>query len=287
MQVSGTASSIIHSKGFGKTLREDNWWLYPGIVLFGLTTFLVYGFWSAWQADFYWYSAGETGFGGYLAPFYSPLLFIKEGVEGAAPMSHSIFGAWPAWWPEWIPPSPSLLILAIPGIFRFTCYYYRKAYYRAFTGTPPACAVGALPRKGKSGYMGETGLMRIQNIHRYTMYFAMLYILVFFYDAYLSFFRGGIPGVGVGSILLLGNPILLACYAFGCHSIRHLLSGRLDCYSCSMIGQTSHKGGRVVTWLNQRHEMFAWLSLIWIMAADFYIRMVSMGYFTDLNTWDG
>ena len=81
-------------------------------------------------------------------------------------------GAWPSWWPNWIPPSPSLLILVIPGLFRFTCYYYRKAYYRAFTGTPPACAVGALPRKRKSGYRGEKGLMRVQNLHRYAMYFA-------------------------------------------------------------------------------------------------------------------
>ena len=91
-------STTIHPDGFAKTLRNDRWWLYPATILFGLTAFLVYGFWSAWQADYYWYSAGQEGFGGYLAPFYSPLLFIKEGVEGAAPMSHSIFGAWPTWW---------------------------------------------------------------------------------------------------------------------------------------------------------------------------------------------
>lgn len=279
------ASIAIRSKGFAKTLRKDKWWLYPAVVVFGLSSFLVYGFWSAWQADFYWYSAGQEGFGGYLAPFYSPLIFIKEGVAGAAPMEHSLFGAWPTWWPSWIPPSPSLLILAIPGIFRFTCYYYRKAYYRAFTGTPPACAVGALPRKRKSGYKGETGLMLVQNLHRYAMYFAMMYIVVFFYDAYLSFFRAGVFGVGVGSILLLGNPILLACYSFGCHSIRHLLSGSRDCYSCDLSGKVAQKNGKVVGWLNQRHELFAWLSLIWIMIADFYIRMVSMGYITDLNTW--
>ena len=283
--MSTTSSSVIHNRGFTKTMRTDKWWLYPGLVLFGLVTFLVYGMWSALQADFYWYSAGESGFGGYLAPFYSPLLFIKEGVDGAAPMSHSIFGAWPEWWPSWIPPSPSLLILAIPGIFRFTCYYYRKAYYRAFTGTPPACAVGALPRKGKSGYVGETGLMRIQNIHRITMYFAVMYIIIFFYDAYLSFYRGGEFGVGVGSILLLGNPIMLAMYTMGCHSIRHLFGGRMDCYSCSMIGEVSHQNGKILTWLNQRHELFAWVSLIWIMVADFYVRMVSNGFITDLNTW--
>lgn len=275
----------IRSGGFAKTLRNDKWWLYPGVVLFGLTAFLVYGTWSALQANYYWYDAGQSGFGGYLAPFYSPLLFIKEGVPGAAPMSHAIFGAWPEWWPKWIPPSPSLLILAIPAVFRFTCYYYRKAYYRAFTGTPPACAVGALPRRGAAGYAGETGLMRIQNFHRYAMYFAIIYIFIFFYDAFLAFFRGGEFGVGVGTILILGNPILLACYTFGCHSVRHLFGGRRDCYSCSMIGEVAHQNGKAIGWLNQRHELFAWISLIWIMVADFYVRMVSMGVITDLNTW--
>jgi len=284
--MSTKTSFAIHDKGFTKTLRKDNWWLYPALVVFGLTSFLVYGFWSAWQADFYWYSAGKEGFGGYLAPFYSPLLFIKESVEGAAPMAHSIFGPWPTWWPSWIPPSPSLLILAVPGIFRFTCYYYRKAYYRAFSGTPPACAVGALPRKRKKGYKGETGLMVVQNIHRYTMYFASIYVIVFFYDAYLSFFRGGEFGVGLGSILLLGNPILLASYMYGCHSIRHLIGGSRDCYSCGLGGNIAHKNGMIVGWFNRRHELFAWLSLVWIMTADLYIRMVSMGYINDPNTWN-
>jgi len=283
--MSNASAVNIKRKGLGVTSRKDNWWLYPVTIVFGLTCFLVYGTWSAWQGDFYWYSAGQEGFGGYLAPFYSPLIYIKEGVAGGAPMEHSILGPWPTWWPSWLPASPSLLILAIPGVFRFTCYYYRKAYYRAFTGTPPACAVGSLPRKRKAGYKGETGLMLVQNLHRYTMYFAVLYILVFFYDAYLAFFRGGEFGIGVGTILILGNPILLGCYTFGCHSVRHLIGGNRDCYSCSAAGNIAHKNGKFVTWLNQRHELFAWLSLIWIMGADIYIRMGSMGYITDLNTW--
>jgi len=127
--------------------------------------------------------------------------------------------------------------------------------------------------------------MLVQNIHRYTMYFAILFIVVFFYDAYLSFFRDGKFGVGLGSILILGNPILLGCYTFGCHSVRHLISGKRDCYSCSMGGEIAHKNGKLVGWLNKRHEMFAWLSLIWIMGADFYVRMVSMKYIADPNTW--
>ncbi|PCJ89672.1 MAG: succinate dehydrogenase [Flavobacteriales bacterium] len=275
----------IQKNGFFETLRTDSWRAYPITVLIGLGGFLIYGTWSALQADYYWFSIADTGFGGYLAPFYSPLFFIKEGVAGAAPIEHAIFGPWPQWWPSWIPPSPSLLILAIPGVFRFTCYYYRKAYYRAFTGTPPACAVGALPRKGSKGYVGETGLMVVQNLHRYAMYFAIIYIFIFFYDAFLAFFNNGKLGIGVGTILILGNAILLGAYTFGCHSVRHLIGGRLDCYSCSMGAKRAHSNWKLVTWLNERHEKFAWISMIWIMVADLYIRLVSMGVITDLNTW--
>ena len=41
--------------------------------------------------------------------------------------------------------SPAFLILWGPGLFRLTCYYYRKAYYRSFWGAPPACAVPRRP----------------------------------------------------------------------------------------------------------------------------------------------
>ena len=78
-------------------------------------------------------------FGPYLSPFYSPEIW------GDSP--HAWFGPKPAWWPASLPFSPALLILPFPGGFRFTCYYYRGAYYKAFWADPPSCAVGE-PRKG-------------------------------------------------------------------------------------------------------------------------------------------
>ena len=41
-----------------------------------------------------------------------------------------------SWWL-----SPAILILIFPLGFRFTCYYYRRSYYRSFWWSPPACAV--------------------------------------------------------------------------------------------------------------------------------------------------
>ncbi|HHZ65723.1 MAG TPA: succinate dehydrogenase [Flavobacteriales bacterium] len=283
-----TAGNIKNATGMGVTERTDNWWIGPMTVLAGLTAFVVYSTWAAFQGVHYAVGMGE-GFGGYLSPMYSPLIWIQEGVLGGAPLSHALLGPFPDWWkeylPDFIPASPAFLIVAFPLSFRFTCYYYRKAYYRAFTWTPPACAVGSLPRKSNSKYAGETGLMLFQNLHRYAMYFAVVFIFILSYDAVLSFFRNGVFGVGVGSVVLLINPILLGSYTFGCHSFRHLMGGRRDCFSCDSRAKVSYGNWKWITKLNENHQLLAWISLIWVGWTDIYVRLVSMGIITDLNTW--
>jgi len=274
--------SAAHRTGFTANSRTDNWWIETFAVLLGLLFFVFYLTWAAFQGDHYWHSAGTSGFGGYLSPLYSPLIYIKEGIAGAGPMNHAWIGSWPAWWPAFMPASPAFLILPFPGLFRFTCYYYRKAYYRAFAWSPPACAVGGAPQKP---YKGESGLLLFQNLHRYAMYIALVFILILYYDAFLGFFRNGEFGVGVGSIVLLVNATLLAGYTLGCHSFRHVIGGRLDCYSCSASAKTSHGIWKKVSLLNGRHMNFAWTSLFWVAFTDFYIRMVSSGVWTDFNTW--
>src|SRR5918999_2323704 len=147
-------------RGFGQTARRDLWWAYPAGVLLALTAFVVYATWAAFQNEHYTY-------GPYLSPFYSPELF------GGSP--HSWFGPRPAAWPGWLPFSPALLILPIPGLFRVTCYYYRGAYYKAFWADPPSCTVGE-PRKS---YLGEQSFpLILQNVHRYFLYIALLFLIV-------------------------------------------------------------------------------------------------------------
>jgi hypothetical protein len=268
-----------HEAGLAKTFRKDRWWVEPLLTGTGFALFVVYATWSALQGNHYWYK-------GYLSPFYSPLLFVDPTVVGAAPVEHGWFGAWPEWlraiWPPFMPTSPAILILVGPLSFRATCYYYRKFYYRAYFMTPPACAVGALPQKS---YRGETLLFLFQNLHRYTLYIALAYILILSYDAVLSYFRDGQFGIGVGSLVLTLNPIMLATYTLGCHSFRHLIGGQLNCFSCDAASKSRYGVWQRVSWLNERHMLFAWLSLIWVAFSDFYVRMVSMGYFHDFSTW--
>jgi hypothetical protein len=265
-----------HAEGFGATARSDSWWVGPGVTLFVFTSFVIYTTWALFQAEHY-YAAP------YLSPYYSPVLFTDVTAAGAAPVEHSWFGHWPSWWPDFIPASPAMLILIFPLSFRMTCYYYRKAYYRAYAGSPPGCAVG--PLAGKRKYTGETALLLIQNAHRFALYAALAFIFLLGYDALISFKRYGEYGIGVGSIILTINVVLIACYTFGCHSLRHLIGGRKDCMSCGK-NTMQYEAWKKVSWFNARHMQFAWASLVWVMVTDLYVRLVSMGKITDLNTWN-
>jgi len=205
----------------------------------------------------------------YLSPFYSPELWGNS--------EHAWFGKLPSWWPDGLPYSPALLILWAPAGFRMTCYYYRGAYYKAFWADPTACAVGE-PRKG---YIGESNWpLRIQNVHRYFMYIAVVFIGMLAWDAVKSYqFADGI-GIGVGSLILTVNTVLLGGYTFGCHSLRHLVGGRKDCISESPTCQTLYKG---CSNLNKRHMLWAWMSLCSVMSADVYVRLCSMGILHDVR----
>src|SRR3954462_13280746 len=150
-----------------RTLRTDRWWVQPAVTVVVLVAFIIYATIRAFANDYY-YSAP------YISPFYSPCLATKC-VPGSGEIS--IFG-------DWWKLSPALIILIFPLGFRLTCYYYRKAYYRGFWSSPPACAV-AEPH-GK--YTGETRFpLILQNIHRYFFYAAIAVAGILTYDTVLSF----------------------------------------------------------------------------------------------------
>ena len=235
----------------GASMRRDAWWLELLPVVLVLGAFSVYATWRALEADHY-------EWGPYLSPFYSPL--IK-----------------PSWWPL----SPAILILWAPLGFRATCYYYRKAYYRAFFLDPPACAVGE--SRGHN-YRGETAFpLILQNLHRYFLYVALIFLLILWYDAIHAFFFNGRFGIGVGSLVLTANITLLTLYTFSCHSLRHIVGGKVDCFSCVAFGGPRHTAWRGLTVLNERHMLFAWLSLFSVGLADLYIRLVATGSIQDLR----
>jgi hypothetical protein len=252
----------LKQRGFGETMRRDAWWKQPAVVFTILSAFIIYSTWAAFQNAHY-------HFGPYLSPFYSPEIF------GASP--HSVFGNLPDWFPKWIPFSPALLILWAPGGFRFTCYYYRGAYYKAFWGDPPACAVG----EPRSNYRGERKFPLImQNIHRFFLYVALLFLLFLAHDAWKAmWFKDGF-GIGVGTIVLTLNVVFLGSYTLSCHSLRHLVGGRFDEMSDKPVCQKAYQ---CASKMNAKHMNFAWISLFWVAFSDLYVRLCSMGIWTDFR----
>ena len=124
----------------------------------------------------------------------------------------------------WLVFSPALLILPFPGLFRVTCYYYRGAYYKAFWADPPGCAVG----EPRLTYRGEASFpLVLQNIHRFFLFIALPFLLVLASDVYKAFwFTDPVTGrtsfgIGIGTLVLATNVILLGGYTLGCHSLRH------------------------------------------------------------------
>jgi len=257
----------IRRRGWGDTMRRDAWWIQPAVVFIILSSFLIYATWAAFQNAHYEY-------GNYLSPFYSPLLL------GDSP--NAWFGPKPGWWPTLLPFSPALIILPLPAGFRFTCYYYRGAYYKAFWADPPSCAVGE-PRKG---YRGERSFpLIIQNVHRYFLYFALIFLVFLSHDAWKAMWftdASGVEhfGIGVGTLLLTANVFLLGGYTLGCHSFRHLVGGYLDRLSRAPVRKTAYE---CASRLNRGHMRWAWCSLFMVAFCDIYVRMLSMGVWTDFR----
>ncbi|HZI89949.1 MAG TPA: succinate dehydrogenase [Candidatus Polarisedimenticolia bacterium] len=236
---------------FGSTCRKDAWWLAPALTVLGLGVLGAYATWGAFQGT-------NFKFGGYLSPLYSPEIH-------------------PSWWPL----SPALLILLPPMLFRTTCYYYRKAYYRSFFLDPAGCAVGEMHR-GK--YTGETKFpFVLQNLHRYAFYLAFIWLFFLWHDVWKALWFDGKFGIGLGTIVILASTGMLTLYTFSCHSWRHLVGGKLDCFSCTASARSRHGIWSRVTALNEHHMGFAWISLFAVVFADVYVRMLAMGIWHDVR----
>ncbi|HET7229129.1 MAG TPA: hypothetical protein VFJ16_03970 [Longimicrobium sp.] len=245
---------------FGQTLRRDNWWAQP---IFSAATLLGAGLYATWAVLFGVHNYAPP----YLSPFYSPCLGASCPDEFRL-ASLPTFGL-----------SPAILIMMVVFGFRTTCYYYRKTYYRSLFFDPPACAVGEPWGKG---YRGETFFpLILQNFHRYFLYLALVVIAFLWYDTAKAFSFGGRFGVGLGSLILVVNAVLISGYVLGCHSFRHLVGGSQDCTNCSRFGQARHSAWKKSTWFNVFHGNWAWASLVFVCLADIYVRLCSMGVIHD------
>ena len=210
---------------FGETSRRDAWWIQPLVVFLGLSTFLVYATWAAFQGEHYT-----------LRPVPLAVLLARNcsATRRTAGSARSRRRG-----PAWLPFSPALLILPIPGLFRLTCYYYRGAYYKAFWADPPSCTVG----EPRTSYWGENSFpLVLQNVHRYMLFLSLaragrscgcdVWKALWFADPATgteSF------GIGVGTLVLAANVRA---------SQRAICSAATRCVTSSAAASTSCRARR-------------------------------------------
>lgn len=232
--------------------RTDRWWLRPVMQAVALIGFIFYSLWVVLlQTDNY--HVDKTN---YTSPFYSPEIEFD-------------------FWPKGL--SPALLLIWIPLGFRYTCYYARKVYHRAFLADPPACAVSEL-RKVNHKYKGENKLVFIvSNLHRYFFYLAFILMVIHVIEFFFAMNFDGEFGFGLGTLLLGLDALFLALYVLSCHSCKHLVGGGLDCYSCSTAGSSRFKSWKIVKKLNENHHKYFWLSLLTLVVADVYFKLLING----------
>jgi hypothetical protein len=246
------------------TLRKDKWWIEPAVTFTILTAFAVYATFAAFMnRDSF---AGPALHRNLIAPLDSPCV-----TGSCVPGSHP-FGVWIEAWHI----TPALLILIFPLGFRLTCYYYRKAYYRSFWFSPPACGVA----DAHSSYSGETRIpLILQNVHRYFFWILLIFNAILTYDAVEAFRQPGYGiGISVGTVVLVLNASFLWLYSLSCHACRHFCGGQVRSFAKHPI---RHKLWKLVTPLNAHHMKFAWISLFGVALCDLYVRLVASGTITD------
>ena len=285
------------------TQRTDNWQMQPMLTLIGLGLFVIYATFRGLENAYFEIPNSQV-----ISPFYSPYipnLLGALGVHIHHPFfEHQLADGHMGWLI-----SPAIFILWVPALFRGTCYFYRRAYYRSIFASPSACAVGPKAGnplldtlKGTFGrllgagrkYFGESALpMVLMNMHRYSFYLAALFIVILVIDALFSLFQPGFTGIRIGfsSILLFVDLAVLSGYTFGCHSYRHLLGGQIDCFSSCPLNEVRSHAWKRQSILNASHAELAWASMYLIGFVDLYITLASRGIIPDFvfysATWKG
>lgn len=250
---------MAYSVSTGTTRRRWRWpsWMEPMVTLVVFSAFVLYAL-----GVVLFERSGQ--YQNYVSPFFSPPL-----------------GQWLG-----VPVAPAVLVAWIPLFFRGTCYYYRREYYHAFAADPFACGVSERPGRV---YTGERKWPWVfNNSHRYWWYLAVIVLVFLWKDTISAFIFDGGFGVGVGSIIMLVNVILLTAYTLSCHAFRHLIGGNRDCFACPRRVATPRPTTRFRLWQrvsgwNRHHGSYAWASMLSVWATDVYIRLLMAHIIPDVR----
>jgi hypothetical protein len=255
-----------------RTLRTDGWRASPNYTALILLFFIGYSLIRIFMNGHFYVAQFH-----YLTPMYSPC--VSENCAGTladgTPWNAADFGTW---LPMISFPIPmAILIFPILAGFRSTCYYYRKAGYRSLWSSPRACAVP----EPHGRYTGETRLPLIfMNYHRYFFWLAAILLLVNTFDA----LKAASHHIGLGTLIMTVNVVMLWLYSLSCHACRHAVGGRINNFSKHPLRYKMWTG---VSKLNPKHGEFAMASLVTVIGTDVYIMTLSLLADGGANTLPG
>jgi hypothetical protein len=227
------------------------WWIEPAVTVVCYSAFVIYATWSVFDQV-------NVFFDPYVSPFFSTWL-------GFGLIRLPVFAIL-------IP-----ILAVIPLGLRGSCYYYRKSYFRSFFWDPPACAIQELKR---GRYRGETRFPWVlNNLHRYFLVLSVIVLVFLWVDVVRAFTYHGHFFIGLGTLIMLVNVVLLSIYTFTCHSLRYLMGGWIDAFSRVPLGRFWHATVMFLNRANPRHGFFAWVSMFSVAITDIYIRLLMAGIF--------
>jgi hypothetical protein len=199
----------------------------------------------------------------------------------------SIAAAWKRL-PWWVEPVSVVIVLSVFGLYSFLIVTFLPGEYKDYLSpfySPPIPHPDWVPDFITAPMFiiwMPLGFV-LNNVHRYFLYASFVVLAFLWYDTVLTFFPGGSFGVKVGSIIWLVNVILLSTYSLSCHSLRHLVGGNKNCYTCVMGGNTRRKLYNGISRLNLQHPQWAWFSLFSVLLTDVYFRLIQAGVIPDLT----
>jgi hypothetical protein len=123
-------------------------------------------------------------------------------------------------------------------------------------------------------------LLILNNLHRYAFYLGLVLNVILTWDALLAFRNhdGEWGHMGLGTVFLTVNAACLWLYSLSCHSCRNAVGGRITHFSKHPV---RYQMWTLISKLNSRHMLWAWISLCTVVVADFYVYLLASGILTD------
>ena len=212
-----TDAVTLREHGFAKTQRRDAWWAGPLVTALVLGGFVIYTTFRIFQNAYFQFGHGtEVAARACVSALADVLAAVGAAGLGAgvdfAGDVHSVDAG---------RVSADVLLLSqgvLPGVL------FGSAGVRGGRAAGPICRA-------------RRGCCCFRIFIATFLYVALVFIVILGYDAIHSFIwptaDGGLTfGVSVGSLVLTTGTTLLALYTFSCHSLRHLVGGNVDCFSC-------------------------------------------------------